>query len=545
MTTIWSHFRHHDYLGLAPWAWIQFESPDYQGPLTGVGGVAPETVACLRDAHAVVQGLIESVISNVFARRLSLGDPSLRTYLEDAYAEIVRLRPQFWDHIRCGRGADGSFDWGFPLDPRNCVPLTYTGLRVVNKVTGASVLLPFERSMAPAVGRFVGCLDGSRTVSELRHLVTSSDDSLAGALTSLLELLDTQKCCMLSESPQRHAPWFTEACDSAVVHLGHATLLYRQRDQFFLFDPWLIPWFAEAPVPSPWGSLVPRPTAIFVTHEHPDHLDRRTLVSMGKDIPVIIPSRRDRRTLHYDYSGLLRGLGFEQIVELPHGESWAFDGGAVVSVPFFGEDPCDIEMPRNCYLVTDRGRNTLMLADSGPSNCGNSLVKDGIIDDLVRRHGPIATVFASQQQIVDLRTYNGYACLSPPGRWLEIGEDSYVTNGYLAQLAASARARQFVAYSTGGADWYPDDRNFLFSRRNAARTPILTANWEPPAKLKEMLAPYGCRYHSGQAFDVFRPTADGGTEVRSAAEALDPARLFGRDQGNLSSMQQKSQLKAT
>ena len=33
-----------------------------------------------------------------------------------------------------------------------------------------------------------------------------------------------------------------------------------------------------------------------------------------------------------------------------HGESWSFDGGAVVSVPFYGEDPCDLEMPETAIL---------------------------------------------------------------------------------------------------------------------------------------------------------------------------------------------------
>ncbi len=130
--------------------------------------------------------------------------------------------------------------------------------------------------------------------------------------------------------------------------------MYRQRETFLLFDPWLLPWFAESNVPSLWGSLLPRPAAIFLTHDHDDHVDPRTLLHMPKDIPVIIPSRRNRKKLFYDYTPLLKELGFSHLIELAHGETWTFDGGAVVSVPFFGEDPCDLEMPRNCYLITDR-----------------------------------------------------------------------------------------------------------------------------------------------------------------------------------------------
>jgi hypothetical protein len=219
------------------------------------------------------------------------------------------------------------------------------------------------------------------------------------------------------------------------------------------FDPWLVPWI---PVPSLCGTLLPRPAALFLTHEHDDHMNVRTLLLMPKDIPVIVPSRRDRRALYFDYPAFLRELGFQEVIDLAHGERWAFEGGAVVSVPFYGEDPCDLELPRNCYLIVDRGRNMLILADSGPTNSGRSAVKDGVIEDLVRRYGPIATVFASQLQQHCVRGCTEMACLSHPGRWLETGVITYVPQSYLVELAASAKARLLVSYATGGADWYPD-----------------------------------------------------------------------------------------
>ena len=73
------------------------------------------------------------------------------------------------------------------------------------------------------------------------------------------------------------------------------------------------------------------------------------------------------------------------------------------SVPFYGEDPCDLEMPRNCYLIADRGYNVLVHADSGPTNSGKSALKDGVIQSLVQKHGPIPLVFASQQQLLEVR----------------------------------------------------------------------------------------------------------------------------------------------
>jgi hypothetical protein len=293
-----------------------------------------------------------------------------------------------------------------------------------------------------------------------------------------------------------------------------------------------MPWFAEARVPSLWPGLLPRPAAIFLTHDHDDHVDPRTLYHMPKDIPVIVPSRRNRRTLYYDYVALLRELGFGHVIELAHGERWAFDGGAVASVPFFGEDPCDVEMPRNCYLIADRGRNVLVHVDSGPTNAGKSAVKEGVIDDLVRQYGPMAVVFASQQQLMEIRTYAAHASLSPPGKWLDAGENGYLTNSYLSELAAAAKANLFVSYATGGADWYPDHLSFMFSRRNPARTALLTAHWEPPEQLAHLLTPLGCRYHYGQALDVFRSRPDGGTDVISTADRLSPLALYRLDHGD-------------
>ena len=95
-----------------------------------------------------------------------------------------------------------------------------------------------------------------------------------------------------------------------MTHLGHAALMYRQKENFFFFDPWLIPWFAEAPVPSLWTSILPKPSAIFLTHDHDDHVDPRTLLAFPKEIPVIVPNRTNRRALFYDYPALLHGLGF-------------------------------------------------------------------------------------------------------------------------------------------------------------------------------------------------------------------------------------------
>jgi hypothetical protein len=537
---VWDFFKNDPYVGLAPWVWVQLESAEAPGPFPFVGGVAPEVVAALHEAHSLLQSGIDTAISDVFAHRGPLDDPARRARLEDAYAELVNSRPHLKAHIQCGRKPDGSFHWDFRKDASKSSAMTYVGLRVFNAVSRQALPLDFGRPVAPAVGRFLGFLDGTHRASELRTVATSAGRDVAGLLTQLMDVLRKYDCLSVASATTLREQWLASTRDQDMVHLGHAALMYRQRDRFFLFDPWLLPWFAESSVPSLWGSLLPRPAAIFLTHDHDDHVDPRTLLHMPKDVPVVIPSKRNRRALFFDYQSLLRELGFGHVVELAHGETWTFEGGAVVAVPFFGEDPCDLEMPRNCYLVNDRGRSTMVHVDSGPTNEGKSVVKEGVMGDLVRKYGPIATLFASQQQLKELRSHAAHACLSHPGRWLETGENGYLTNSYLSELAGAAGARLFVSYATGGADWLPDHLSFTFSQRNPARTALITAHWEPHAQLQDLLAPLGCGYHYTHALDAFRARGDGGTEVVSLAGPLSPLALYRLDHGDPPFMRQGS-----
>jgi len=525
----WDRFGSNQYLGFQPWAWAQLESADPPGPFPFMGGVNPAVADSLHEVHGILMSAVETAISDVFAHRTSVDDPALRGRLEDAYAEVVASRPRLKNHIRCKRNPDGSFLWAFPFDRHQSAVMQYAGVRIFNAVTRQAVPFAFDRPLAPEVGRLLGLLDGTRTIAEIRTMAAGSGRDAERHLTRLLDQLVTHECLAVSDAASVGPRWQTVTHDQDVVHLGHAALMYRHRDQFLWFDPWLMPWFAESPVPSPWTSLLPPPAAVFLTHDHDDHVDPRTLLHLPKHVPVIVPSRKNRQSFYFDYLSLMRELGFTNVIELAHGESWTLDGGQVVSVPFFGEDPCDLALPRNCYLITDRGHNTLVHADSGPTNDGRSAIKDGVITQLVEQYGPMATIYASQQQLKEIRSYAAHACLSHPGQWLDVGENGFLTNQYLSDVAAHAQAKLFVSYATGGADWYPDHLSFMFSRRNPARTALLTAHWDPPESLKDGLAPLGCAYHYGQALDVVRVSGPGQVQVIPGNDAVTPLSLYQLD----------------
>lgn len=535
--SVWDTFRSDHYVGLCPWSWIQFESLEPPGPFPFLGGVDPQVVAALHEVHQHLTGAIDMAISDVFAGRASVNDRALRVRLENACAEVVNSRPHLCERIRCGRGPDGTFHWGFLTAPSQSAAVPYSRLCVFNAVTRQIMPLEMGPSMPPAVGRFIGCLDGTLTLAGIREellaLRAAFRHEAGSLLNALMDMLNAHDCLVGSPHSTVRGRWLSATQDGDMVHLGHAALMYRQGDRFFLFDPWLIPWGAEAPIPSLWTSLLPRPAAIFLTHDHDDHVDPRTLLAFPKDTPVIVPSRRNRRALYYDYQALLAGLGFTRVVELAHGESWPLDhaqGGVVEAVPFYGECSCELGLPRNCYLIADRGRNSLIHVDSGPTNTGENAVKDGVIDELVRRYGPIKAVYAQPGQLLELRAFAAYACLSHPGRWLEVGENCCVSSDYLAELSARAGARLFVSYANGGADWLPDHPVFTFSRRNQALREMVTAHWWPMEECEEKLARQDCRCHHSRARDIIR-WRSGGMPEAVPDSAPSPEELYRLDHG--------------
>ena len=530
---MWTGIPKNHYVSLAPWCWVQLESAEPPGPFPFIGGVAPEVVASLHEAHSLLSSAIDTAISDVFSKRAPLDDPDRQRRLEDAYAELVNARPYLQQHIHCGRRSDGTFQWEFPTDPAKSATVTNGGLRIFHAINHQAIPIGFNgRPLGPQVGKLLGLLNGTHTADEIRSIVSTMPHDAQALMTRVMKSLQQYSCLAVSATATVRKHWLDIVHDQDAVHLGHAALLYRQRDTLFLFDPWLLPWFAESPTPSLWGGLLPKPAAVFLTHDHDDHVDPRTLLHLAKDTPIIVPSRRNRIRLFFDYRSLLAELGFDRVIELAHGETWPFEGGTVVSVPFYGEDPCDLNMPRNCYLISDRGHNVLIHADSGPTNDGRSALKDNVIQQLVGRYGPIPLVFASQQQLLEIRSHAAHASLSHPGKWLDVGENGYLTNAYLAEICTAAHAQLFVSYATGGAEWYPDHLSFMFSRRNPCRTALLTAHWEQPEKLKDLLVSQECRYHHARALDLFRVMGGGLIDVIAAGDALAPLTLYRLDHGD-------------
>lgn len=526
MSEIWNTLVPEQTVHLAPWAWILVESSTPLGSFAHVTGVTGDVMAALNTVRDQLRACIESTIGDVASGRLRFDDPRLPRLMEDAYAEVVASHPHLALLIQARRRRDGGFDWSFPRDPDYLPDHRLDRLRLINVVQREVSGGELRALSSEAVGWLSGELQGRHTARSLQRAVTARPEAERLPMEKLLGNLHRVGSLLQTPGAGLRRWWLDHTRDGDVVHLGHAALMARIGEEFIYFDPWLVPWLSEVPAASLWPSLLPAPAAIFFTHEHDDHLDRRAMMAFPKDTPIIVPAPRDGASFHFDYEGFLRRLGFTRVVPLEHGERWTVGPAEVEAVPFYGEDPCDVDLPRNCYLLADRGRNTLMWADSGPNNAGRSALVDGVVDDLVRRWGKVHLLLSSQQQIKELRALSVYVALCPPGTWFQAGENGYLTDEYLTEVVARSGARQFVSYATGGADWLPGNTSFAFGWHNPARAALITAAWRPLETLRAPLQPLGCAWHYARATDIYRPRADGGTDILSEVAELSPAALF-------------------
>src|SRR5256712_12893510 len=118
--------------------------------------------------------------------------------------------------------------------------MSYVGLRAFNAATQQLFPLRFNGASAPALGKFLGLLDGTRTVAELQTAAEKSGSGNAGDLKQLLENLKTYDCLGAAPRSSIRTHWLSSTPDQDAIHLRHAALLCPQQDQIFVFDPGLM-----------------------------------------------------------------------------------------------------------------------------------------------------------------------------------------------------------------------------------------------------------------------------------------------------------------
>jgi CMP-N-acetylneuraminate monooxygenase len=100
----------------------------------------------------------------------------------------------------------------------------------------------------------------------------------------------------------------------SVELLSHACLLFKAKDFSFATDPWIEGfafssgwWTAQLP-PKLWEEKLNSVDFIYVSHNHPDHLNEFTLEKIRKDMNFIVPAFQNDSV-----KKLLKRLGFKNI----------------------------------------------------------------------------------------------------------------------------------------------------------------------------------------------------------------------------------------
>ena len=151
--------------------------------------------------------------------------------------------------------------------------------------------------------------------------------------------------------------------------VGHATLVVRSGGKTLLTDPWLVDpigfnsGFHFPPLVHDPRDVAATTDAIYISHIHPDHLNRASLDYFSREIPVYIGDYRRK-----EFRDQVRALGFA-VVEVPfqqavdvdgtdfriailehdYAESAAYDSAIVIATPAF-----TVFENNDCFLRPDK-----------------------------------------------------------------------------------------------------------------------------------------------------------------------------------------------
>ncbi|MDP3938097.1 MAG: MBL fold metallo-hydrolase [Deltaproteobacteria bacterium] len=163
---------------------------------------------------------------------------------------------------------------------------------------------------------------------------------------------------------------------------GHACLKVTQGDTGLIMDPWIVgscywrSWWHFPAIDTPVDDIVRGVRFIYLTHEHWDHCHYPSLRRFPRDTTILlarttVPRMRDNA----------EGLGFKNIVELPHGRPLRLAPDLEVTSYQFG-------VVNDSALVVGNGRTTLL-------NLNDSKMRGAPLRWILRRHGPIDFLFQS------------------------------------------------------------------------------------------------------------------------------------------------------
>jgi N-acyl-phosphatidylethanolamine-hydrolysing phospholipase D len=150
--------------------------------------------------------------------------------------------------------------------------------------------------------------------------------------------------------------------------IGHSTFLLQFGGCNLLTDPLLGSHCSPVPLrrfqrhSAPGLSIaqLPRIDAVLLSHNHYDHLDRRSLLALGRDVTLFCPT---------GLGGLLCAWGFRSVTELTWGEERLFKNLRLICLPAqHGSARTLFDRDRSLWcgwLAEHDGHRTVFLGDTG------------------------------------------------------------------------------------------------------------------------------------------------------------------------------------
>lgn len=171
-----------------------------------------------------------------------------------------------------------------------------------------------------------------------------------------------------SEPGQKNITPTTSGVGSSVTYIGHATVLLRLAGTALLTDPLFSeqvgPIARQAPLGMALNDLPPL-DAVLISHNHWDHLDKRSLKSLDKTVPLIVPDGLQKK---------VRKLGFQDVRGLKTWETTKVRNAEITAVPAR-------HWGTHCgYLIHAEGKTVYFAGDTGLFDGMRAIGERGPID---------------------------------------------------------------------------------------------------------------------------------------------------------------------
>lgn len=178
-------------------------------------------------------------------------------------------------------------------------------------------------------------------------------------------------------------------------YVGHACVFARYQGTTFLVDPVLSysGYPGGAPGRFTFADLPERLDYLLITHNHQDHMLFETLIRLRHRVgTVLVPKSSNASLVDPGLAGILRRLGFTDVVEVDDLETRSCGPAEVVALPFLGEHG-DLRIRAKAgWLLRFGERSVLFAADS--TNISPAMY--GKVAEVI---GQVDTVFIGMESI--------------------------------------------------------------------------------------------------------------------------------------------------